>query len=131
MKKVFTCTAIAIIILAVFNGCKKSHGPNYFMSATVGGTAYHAPKCVLSLIQHPGTGLAGTGLVITGSSSSNYFTTAFPYIAITLPSWASGIGTFTLDSTMLANFAQYFTTDSTYKLSSAGSVVITTASSTL
>ena len=122
MRKILTLAAIAIMGIAVFSGCsKKSSSPSYGMKATIGSTAYNAPYCLAS-------STSGV-LVIDGLGGSATAPTP-PYVTIVIPSWTSAAGTFNLDSTMTANYAEYILSDTVARISKTGSVIITSVTST-
>ena len=126
MKRILTITAIAAIGFAAFTGCKKSSSgasSTYNMKATIGSTAYNAPNCLA--VQ------TGTQMVIEGLGGTSTVPT-FPYMALILTNWNSGIvtATFNFDSTMLKNYAQYLSSSTSAIISKTGSVNVTSVTST-
>jgi len=121
MKKILTFTAIVMIGLAAFSGCKKSSdSPSYNMSASVGGTAFSANYCVADTL--------GGALMIMAFNGTGYTATP-PDMIITITSY-TGMGTYNFDSLGVTNIGQYNATASTSKESIAGSVVISSTTST-
>ena len=116
MKVNIALFAVIILMLSVFTRCSKGGGgTTYSMSATVGGTPYVAANCIARPL--------GTSLVIEGLGNSSTIPVALRFDSFGKTSMMPS-DSVQLDSTQHNNFAQYFGSSSTYKISENGVVVI-------
>ncbi len=126
MKRILTFSAIAMIGLAVFSGCKKSSSTSYSMKATVGSTAFSVTNSYATL--------NGTNLAITGNSGSSTSASSAPYLTIVLSNYTAP-GVYAIDTTLNvpvvdATWAADMTM-ADWKYSHTGSVTITSLSSSV
>ena len=122
MKKIFSIAAIALMGLALFSGCSKSSSssPSYTMNASIGGSSFSSSNCLAASYSGMFTEIYGF--------AGNSVTPTYPYIGLFLLNYAKTTGTFSLDSTMTANFAQIVTSATTNKVAKSGSITITSTS---
>jgi hypothetical protein len=119
MKKILTFTAIIMIGLAAFTGCKKSSSStSYTMKATIGGTTTTFNTCVAAA--------SGTLMTISGFNGSGTTATP-PYLQVYMSNF-TGVGTYNIDATTTTNMGSYYINSTTAKLAQTGTITITSSS---
>jgi hypothetical protein len=89
------------------------------MKASIGGTSFNASNCI--------SVSSGTFVEIEGMGGTATAPT-YPYVALWLNNYTKTTGTFTIDSTMLTNYAEVVYSLTSVKLAKSGTITITSTS---
>ena len=119
MNKIVPISVLALLGMLMMTGCiKKKDTPiSYTMTANVGGTAYKAALCIA---------FAGSSTMeIEAETTTSGATITYPYINLWLTGTSFSLGTFSFDSTMARNYAEYIISTSSFKIAQSGSITIT------
>jgi hypothetical protein len=115
----FVCQDGTVVSNGIFVA-KKGSSPSYNLSASVGGKAYTSALCIAYS--------TGGTIEIESETTTSGASITYPYIALYCGNTALKTGTFNFDTTQLANYATYVTSDTSLKLAKSGSVTITSIS---